>query len=88
MTTRTITLGSKDFFHARPSDRIAGAAKLYESVAMVMLGTEIADAKDAFSLMRLSHPDGSSLELLIDGPDEQAAMEAVLDVIKKEFSIE
>ncbi len=87
MVTRTITLGSKDFFHARPAARIAGTAKLYESVVMVMLGTEIADARDAFSLMRLSHPDGSSLELLADGTDEQAAVEAVLEVIKKEFSI-
>lgn len=88
MTTRTITLDSKDFFHARPAARIAVTAKNCESVIMVMLGTEIADAKDSLSLMRLSHPKGSPLELLADGPDENAALEAVMDVMKKEFSIE
>lgn len=87
MTTRTITLGSKDFFHARPAARIAGTAKLYESVVMIMLGTEIADAKDAVSLMRLSHPNGLSLDVMTDGPDEQTASNAVLEAIKQEFSI-
>lgn len=87
MTTRTITLGSNDFFHARPAARIAGTAKLYESVVMIMLGTEIADAKDAVSLMRLSHPNGLSLDVMTDGPDEQTAADAVLEAMKQEFSV-
>lgn len=87
MTTRTITLDSNDFFHARPAARIAVTAKRYESVAMLMLGTAIADAKDAVSLMRLGHPNGSALEVMTDGPDEQTAMSAVLEAIEQEFSI-
>lgn len=88
MTTRTITLGPRDFFHARPAARIAGTAKHFESVVMLMLGTEIADARDPFSLMRMSHPNGLTLEIMTDGPDEQDAIDAVLDAMKEEFSVQ
>lgn len=86
MITRSITLDSHAFFHARPAAKVAGTAKTYESVIMVMLGTEIADAKDPLSLMRLSHPKGASVDILADGTDEQKALEAVINEIQKEFS--
>lgn len=87
MITRSITLNSGDFFHARPAAKIAGTAKTYESVIMVMLGTEIADAKDPLSLMRLSHPRGSAVDVLADGTDEQKALDAVVETIGKEFTL-
>lgn len=86
MITRSVTLGQDDFFHARPAARIADAAKTYESVIMVMLGTEIADAKNAFSLMRLSHPKGSAVDILADGTDEETAITGVIQAIQEEFS--
>ena len=85
MISKSVTLSSNDFFHARPAAKIADAAKSYESVIMVMLGTEIADAKNAFSLMRLSHPKGSAVDILADGTDEQKALDAVVEIIGKEF---
>lgn len=87
MTARTITLGSRDFFHARPAAMLANTAKSYESVIMVMLGTEIADAKDALSLMRLSHPNGSPVEFLADGNDEEAAMDGILKALENIFTM-
>ncbi len=85
MTTRTITLNPGAFFHARPAARIAESAKRFDSVIMMALGTEIADARNPLSLMRLSHPDDSPVELIADGPDEEAALDEVLRVIKKEL---
>lgn len=85
MITKTIELNSRDFFHARPSARIAERAKSFGSVIMIALGTTIADVKDPIALMRLGHPKGSSLDLMADGSDEQAALEAVLETMQKEF---
>lgn len=87
MITRTLTLNPDNFFHARPAAKIAGTANTYESVIMVMLGTEIADAKDALSLMRLSHPDGASVDILADGPDEADALQGVEEAVREEFSL-
>ncbi len=88
MTTKTLLLNTTDFFHARPSARIAAAAKPFVSIIMVAMGTAAADAKDPLSLMRLGHPNGIPVDLLADGPDEQDALEAVLDVMEKEFTVE
>ena len=85
MFTRSITLDSNEFFHARPAAKIAGTAKTYESVIMVMLGTEIADAKDPLSLMRLSHPKGAAVDIMADGPDETAALEDISETIQNAF---
>jgi phosphotransferase system HPr (HPr) family protein len=82
MISKSVTLSSNDFFHARPAAKIADAAKSYESVIMVMLGTEIADAKNAFSLMRLSHPKGSSVDILAD----TTAITGVIQAIQEEFT--
>lgn len=88
MLTKTITLHPDDFFHARPAARIAEVSKHFTSVTMVISGTSIADTKNSLSLMRLGHPDGSSIDLMADGPDEQAALEAVVEAIQNEFTLE
>ncbi len=85
MTTRTLTLNPDNFFHARPAAKIAGTASSYESVIMVILGTETADAKDALSLMRLGHPGSTPVDILADGPDETDALQGVAEVIREEF---
>ena len=85
MITRSIMLDPDEFFHARPAAKIAGTAKTYESVIMVMLGTEIADAKDPLSLMRLSHPKGTAVDIMADGPDETAALEEITAAIQNAF---
>lgn len=85
MVQKTITLDPKAFFHARPSAQIANIAKGFESVIMVMVGTEIADAKNPMALMRLSHPNGSPIDLMADGQDEEAALAAALEAIRNEL---
>ncbi len=88
MTAIKLTLREDDFFHARPAAVTAAAAKRFDSVVMVALGTELADGKDALSLMRLSHPRGRDVELIADGPGEAAALEAVAAAIRQCFELD
>ncbi|MCD8008370.1 MAG: HPr family phosphocarrier protein [Clostridiales bacterium] len=88
MTTIKLNLHEDDFFHARPAAVAAAAAKRFDSVVMVALGTELADGKDAVSLMRLRPPRGRDVELIADGPDEAAALEAVAAAIRQCFEME
>jgi len=86
MITRMIQSNSKDFFHARPAALIASRAKDFESVIMVIVNKETANAKNPIALMRLCHPNGNMVEILADGPDEKAAAKAVAEVIEKIFN--
>ncbi|MCD8146072.1 MAG: HPr family phosphocarrier protein [Clostridiales bacterium] len=88
MTAIKLNLHEDDFFHARPAAVTAAAAKRFESVMMVALGTELADGKDAMSLMRLSHPRGRTVDLIADGPDETAALNAVSAAIRQCFELD
>ena len=85
MRTKTLTLAHEDFFHARPASRISAEAKRWQSMVMLCLGTEIADAKNAVAMMRLSHPRGGPFDLFADGPDEAEALEAVAQAIRQAF---
>ena len=87
MIQKTITFDSKSFFHARPSAQVARIARSFESVVMLMVGTEIADAKNPMALMRLGHPNGSPVDLVIDGKDEEAALASVLETLRNEFTV-
>ncbi|MCD8189743.1 MAG: HPr family phosphocarrier protein [Clostridiales bacterium] len=87
MTVIKLNLHEDDFFHARPA-AVTAAARRFESIMMVALGTELADGKDAMSLMRLSHPRGRTVELIADGPDETAALEAVAAALRQCFEME
>ncbi len=84
----TIALEKTGFFHARPAAVVSAAAKCYESVIMVSVNTQIADAKNPLALMRLSCTAGAPLELLADGPDEQDALNAVAAAIDEAFQLE
>lgn len=85
MTTKTIVLPPEAFFHARPAAQISAVAQKYQSVVMFALDVEIVDAKNAFSLMRMSRPNGRPLDLLADGPDEQEAMDEIESAIGRIF---
>lgn len=88
MISKTIALGPEDFFHARPATVISSTATHYESVLFLALGSELADVKNVFALMRLSHPQGRPFDLIADGPDEEAALAAVTAAIHEAFSSE
>lgn len=87
MTTKTLVLAPEDFFHARPAALISAAAKPFQSMVMVALGDDLADAKDPFALMRLKHPMGQPFDLFADGADEAAALDAVEAAIRNVFSV-
>ncbi len=85
MTTKTMTLSPSDFLHARPAARIAAAAKPFQSMVMIAVGVSLADAKDAFALMRLPHPSGQPFDVFADGPDEAEALAAVAAAVETVF---
>jgi phosphotransferase system HPr (HPr) family protein len=86
MVTKSILLPPDAFFHARPATLTASAAKPFQSMIMVMVGVNMADAKSAVAMMRLPHPQGAPVELMADGADELAALEAVASAIERSFS--
>ena len=76
--------------HARPSVKLTQLAKSFQSsiqLALSEAGPWI-DAESPVKVMRARAPKGSTLYFAISGPDEEAALAAILTLIEDRFGEE
>jgi phosphocarrier protein FPr len=68
--------------HARPATALADLAKSFESKIRLRLDDRVADAKSLISLLKLGVENGSTLRVMADGPDADAALAALREAIE------
>jgi len=74
--------------HARPAALIAQAAGKYKSdISISRNGMEV-NAKSIMGIMMIAAEQGSIITLQINGADEQQALEAIKNILKKIFEEE
>lgn len=71
--------------HARPAARIASVAQTFESEIHILLGEERANAKSIMAVMMLAAAQGSRLEIVADGEDEEDALAAMVELVRSGF---
>ncbi len=85
MIRSTATISNKLGLHARASAKLTKLAGSFQcEVHMSRNGRRI-NAKSIMGVMMLAAGLGSDVELETDGPDEQAAMQALLALINDKF---
>ena len=85
MIRATATINNKLGLHARASAKLTKLAGSYQfEVHMARSGRRI-NAKSIMGVMMLAAGLGSEVDLETDGPDEQAAMDALLALIIDKF---
>ena len=77
MITFTHVIADVEGLHARPVALIASEARKWQSAITVSSGTACANANDLMGLMGLDARRGDELTVVVDGPDEEAAAEAL-----------
>lgn len=85
MISEIIKLPEGAFFHARPCAIIASGVKEMNCAVFLFCGSNMADASNAISLMKLGHPADGTVEVMADGPDAQRALEAVRKKLEEAF---
>ena len=71
--------------HARASARLTQLAGSFESDVWMTRDGRRVNAKSIMGVMMLAAAKGSSVELETEGPDEQAAMDALVSLIEDKF---
>lgn len=71
--------------HARAASKLVNTAVLFESDIRIGRAQQMADAKSIMSVMILAASQGTSLQLEVEGKDEELACAAVLDIINRRF---
>ena len=73
--------------HARPSVKLTKLAKSFESAIQIRGDGEgdWTDAKSIVRVMKLKLPEGTRLNLRADGPDADAALNALVGLVERDF---
>jgi len=71
--------------HARPSAQLTQVASRFQSEVWITRNGRRVNAKSIMGVMMLAAGQGSIVTVDVDGPDEQAALEAVAQLIESGF---
>ncbi|MDB4880542.1 MAG: phosphocarrier, HPr family [Gemmatimonadetes bacterium] len=85
MVERTVQILNKNGLHARPAAEIVKISAAFRSeITLVKDGMEV-NGKSIMGVMMLAAECGSSLLLKAEGPDADAAVEALATLIANKF---
>jgi phosphocarrier protein HPr len=85
MIKATISISNKLGLHARASAKLTKLAGSFQSDVFLTRNDRRINAKSIMGVMMLAAGMGSSVELEVDGPDEQAALDAITALINDKF---
>ena len=85
MLKQEIEIINKLGLHARASSKFTQTASQFQSEVWVTRNERRVNGKSIMGLMMLATAKGSTVELEADGPDEAAAMQALVELINDYF---
>jgi phosphocarrier protein HPr len=84
MIESTITICNKAGLHARAASKLVGIVNRYNS--KVSIGAEkLVDAHSILSLMMLAAGKGTELRIIVEGDDEEQALQAITQLVNDRF---
>lgn len=85
MVTKTLIVQNRAGIHARPSSLIVQTAAKFQSSIMIEKANMKINAKSIMGIMTMAAGYQTELTLLAEGPDEQAAADAIEQLFINKF---
>ena len=85
MIKKKITIINKLGVHARAAIKLVNTASRFSSEILITFNHKTMNAKSVMNVMVLAAAKGAVLEVSTEGSDEQAAMDAVEQLINNRF---
>ncbi len=84
MIESSITICNKAGLHARAASKLVGVTSQFQS--SVKIGNEkLVDGRSILSLMMLAAGKGTTLRIVVEGEDEQYALDAIQFLVNNRF---
>ncbi|MDI1300643.1 MAG: HPr family phosphocarrier protein [bacterium] len=85
MIETEIEIINKLGLHARAAAKLVGVTAQFQSSIQLGLGSRVIDAKSIMALLMLGAGKGTTLRLVVDGSDAEAAHAAVVALFNNRF---
>jgi phosphocarrier protein HPr len=85
MKQATVVVVNKLGLHARPSAALSQTASRFKSEVWMSKGSRRINAKSIMGVMMLAAARGANLVIDVDGPDEDAALAALVELVGSGF---
>lgn len=85
MVTKTLKIQNKVGLHARPAALLATAAKSFESSVTLQKGDKSSVISGAISIMKLQCKFQDEVTIICEGTDEDACINALIELIDSKF---
>jgi phosphocarrier protein HPr len=85
MREETVMIDNKLGLHARAAAKVVHAASAFEAEILIGTQEEVVNAKSILGLLTLAATKGTPLIVRANGPDEEDAVQALLDLIRGRF---
>jgi phosphocarrier protein len=85
MIEREVTIKNMAGLHTRPAATLVKTAARFQAEFMIEKDNMEINGKSIIGVMTLAAEQGSKMTLRFDGPDEQAACAAVLELFERGF---
>ncbi len=86
MIKRALKITNKTGLHARPAAMLVKTTGKFKSDIYISKDGYEVNGKSIMGVLTLAAESGSTLEVRIEGEDEQEAMEAIENLIKNNFN--
>jgi len=88
MLKRKVQVLNQEGLHARPSASLVKLASRFESDFFIQLRGYKVNGKSILGVMTLAAECGAELELIVDGKDEEKAMDKIVELFENNFYFE
>jgi len=88
MQNRTVIIVNRLGLHARAAAKLVKLASGFQSRVLIVARQKTADAKSIFSVLLLAATQNTEIEVTAEGPDEEAAISALCQLIADKFGEE
>ena len=85
MTTRSVTVVNPLWLHARAAAKFVHIATKFDAQIRVGRDSKIMDGKSIMGILLLAAARGTTLTISADGPDEEAAADALARLVESGF---
>lgn len=82
--SKRVVITNSQGLHARPASELVEAMKAFNASVTISVGEKSASSSSIMSLLALGAAAGSEANVIVEGPDEEAALTAAIAILGSE----